>query len=129
MVPPPVYAVMPFAAMLLAIAVCPLWAPQWWESNRNKAITAAVLGLPLLAAYFVIDSVQFSHEPLAAIRRDRARVEPLRVDGLVNVVWLAAVVGAVALLQAPWRELVIAALAAASLKTTPATIRRANGFS
>ena len=22
--------------MLLAIAVCPLWVPHWWESNRNK---------------------------------------------------------------------------------------------
>src|SRR5438552_13645766 len=71
----------------------------------------------LLATYFVFDSVHFSHEPLVAIRRDRARVEPLRVDGILNVVWLAGVVSAVALLYAPWREVVIVALAAISLTT------------
>ena len=259
---------LPFAAMLLAIAVCPLWVPHWWESNRNKLIASAVLGLPvlavygvrhpvtllhtgedyvsfivllaglfvisggillrgdlvatpatntaflalggvlasfvgttgasmllvrpllqtnsertrvkhtviffvfivsniggmltplgdpplflgylagvpftwtlrlwpqwglmlvtLLAAFFVFDSVQFAREPLAAIRRDRSEVEPLRVRGGLNVVGLVGVVLAVALLHAPWRELVIVALAAASLTLTPHRIRRDNGFS
>ena len=254
--------------MLLAIAVCPLWVPHWWESNRNKLIASAVLGLPvlavygvrhpvtllhtgedyisfivllaglfvisggillrgdlvatpatntaflalggvlasfvgttgasmllvrpllqtnsertrvkhtviffvfivsniggmltplgdpplflgylagvpftwtlrlwpqwglmlvtLLAAFFVFDSVQFAREPLAAIRRDRSQVEPLRVRGGLNVVGLVGVVLAVALLHAPWRELAIVALAAASLALTPHRIRRDNGFS
>jgi Na+/H+ antiporter NhaD/arsenite permease-like protein len=83
----------------------------------------------LLATYFVYDSVQFTREPLAAIRRDRAQIEPLRVDGLLNAVWLAGVVLAVALLSAPWRELVIVALTVISLRATPSRIRRANGFS
>ena len=254
--------------MLLAIAVCPLWLPHWWESNRNKLIASAVLGLPvlafygvrhpvtlvhtatdyvsfiillaglfvisggiqlrgdlvatpatntgflalggvlasfvgttgasmllvrpllqtnsertrvkhtvvffifivsnlggmltplgdpplflgylagvpftwtfrlwphwglmlvvLLAVFFVYDSVQFSREPLAAVRRDRRHVEPLRVRGGLNAVWLVGVVLAVALLQAPWREMVIVVLAAISLKFTPGRIRRDNGFS
>ncbi len=266
--PPPLYTVLPFVAMLLAIAVCPLWVPHWWESNRNKLIAAAVLAVPvlalyavrhpaalghmaedyvsfiillaglyvisggillrgdlvatpatntaflalggvlasfvgttgasmllvrpllstnrertrvkhtvvffifvvsniggmltplgdpplflgylagvpfawtfrlwphwavmlgvLLAAYFVYDSVQFTREPLTAIRRDRARVEPLRVRGALNAVWLAGVVLAVAFLHAPWREVVIVALAAVSLRLTPSTIRRANRLS
>jgi Na+/H+ antiporter NhaD/arsenite permease-like protein len=266
--PPPVFAILPFVVMLLAIAVCPLWAPHWWESNRNKLLASGILGVPvlavyavrdphaivdvaldyvpfiillsalyaisggirlrgdlvaspltnttflgvggvlasfvgttgasmllirallqtnrertrvkhtlvffifivsniggmltplgdpplflgylegvpfawtfrlwpqwasmvvvLLAVYFVYDSIQFTREPLSAIRRDRARVEPLRVDGVLNVVWLAAVVMAVALLRAPWREVVIVAVTAVSLRTTPAAIRRANGFS
>ena len=42
---------LPFVAMLLAIAVCPLWIPHWWESNRNKLLASAVLGLPVLAFY------------------------------------------------------------------------------
>src|SRR6185436_11451153 len=37
--------------MLLAIAVCPLWAPHWWESNRNKLVVACVLGLPVAGFY------------------------------------------------------------------------------
>ena len=48
---PPLYGVLPFVAMLLAIAVCPLWIPHWWESNRNKLLASAVLGLPVLAFY------------------------------------------------------------------------------
>jgi Na+/H+ antiporter NhaD/arsenite permease-like protein len=265
---PPLYGVLPFVAMLLAIAVCPLWVPHWWESNRNKLIASAVLGLPvlavyglrhpdallhtaadyvsfilllaglyaisggillrgdlvatpvtnagflalggilasfvgttgasmllvrpllqtnserthvrhtviffifivsnvggmltplgdpplflgylagvpfswtfrlwpqwgamvvvLIAAFFLIDSVQFSREPLAAIRRDRARIEPLRVYGGLNAIWLVGVVLAVAFLYAPWREVTIVALAAVSLWLTPQRIRRDNGFS
>jgi Na+/H+ antiporter NhaD/arsenite permease-like protein len=45
--------VLPFVAMLLAIAVCPLWLPHWWEAHRNKLIVSAVLGLPVLAMYGV----------------------------------------------------------------------------
>ena len=268
MAPPPVVSVLPFVAMLLAIAVGPLWAPRWWESNRSKAAAAAVLGLPilalygvrrpatlahaagdyvsfilllsglyvvsggirlrgdlvatpvtnaaflalgallasfigttgasmllvrallqtnsertrvkhtvvffiflvsnvggmltplgdpplflgylagvpfawtfslwrpwalmvgaLLAAYLVVDAVHFAREPLAAIRRDRAQREPLRLDGALNIAWLVGVVLAVALLRAPWREGAIVALAALSLRTTAPALRRANGFS
>jgi Na+/H+ antiporter NhaD/arsenite permease-like protein len=47
----PIYTVVPFVAMLLAIAICPLWVPHWWESNRNKALVSLALGLPVLALY------------------------------------------------------------------------------
>jgi Na+/H+ antiporter NhaD/arsenite permease-like protein len=98
------------------------WTFSLW---RHWALMVAVL----LLVYLVFDSMQFSREPLAAMRRDRAHVEPLRVEGLLNGVWLAGVVLAVAFLHAPWREVVIVALALVSLRTTPSTIRRANAFS
>jgi Na+/H+ antiporter NhaD/arsenite permease-like protein len=41
----------PFALMLLAIAVLPLWAPQFWASNARKLAVSAVLGLPVLLLY------------------------------------------------------------------------------
>src|SRR5262249_37579865 len=66
---------------------------------------------------------------LAALRRDRAEVEPLGVRGAFNVPFLLGIVAAVALLPAPWRELAIAACAAASLGLTPRAIHRANHFS
>ena len=47
----PLYATLPFVAMLLAVAVLPLTAPHWWESNRNKLIVSALLGLPVLVLY------------------------------------------------------------------------------
>ena len=263
----PVYTVLPFVAMLLAIAVCPLRVPHWWEPNRHKFVVAALLGAPvlvlylarapgallhmaeeyvsfiillaglyvisggillrgdlvatpltnagflavgsvlasfigttgasmllirpllqtnrerrrvkhtviffiflvsnvggmltplgdpplflgylqgvpfvwtfrlwpmwlsmvavLLVTYVVWDSRQFAREPLAALARDRSRVEPLRVRGAVNAVGLVGVVLAVACLRAPLREIVIVALGALSLWRTPRAIRRANGF-
>jgi Na+/H+ antiporter NhaD/arsenite permease-like protein len=47
--------------MLLAIAVCPLWVPRWWEAHRNKLLTSATLALPVLAVYAV-------YRPLALLR-------------------------------------------------------------
>src|SRR5205814_3129819 len=83
----------------------------------------------LLALYFVWDTRQYAREPLAALRRDRAQREPLRVRGALNILGLGGVVLAVAFLHEPWREAVILALAGVSLWRTPREVRRANGFS
>lgn len=48
----PIYALVPFVLMLLTIAVTPLVANHWWESNTNKMMVAALLGIP--TAYFMI---------------------------------------------------------------------------
>ena len=265
--PLPLYSVLPFVAMLLAIAFLPLTLPHWWEPNRNKLVVAAGLGLPvlllylarepralvhmagdyvsfivlltglyviaggillrgdleatpavnsaflgtgaalasligttgasmlvirallqtnrerahvthtvvffiflvsniggmltplgdpplflgylagvpftwtlrlwrpwltmtlvLLATYFVWDTIQHRRESRAALRRDHTRIEPLRIHGAINGLWLAGVVAAVALLHAPVREIAILGLAAVSLWQTPREIRRANQF-
>jgi Na+/H+ antiporter NhaD/arsenite permease-like protein len=42
---------LPFVAMLLAIAVLPLAAPHFWESNLRKLAVAAVLAAPILVLY------------------------------------------------------------------------------
>jgi len=82
----------------------------------------------LLAIYVAWDSREYAREPIAAIRRDRAQLEPLRVLGASNVLWLAALVLVAALAREPVRELAIAALAGISLWRTPRSIRQANGF-
>lgn len=51
--PLPLYALLPFVAMLLAIALLPLAWPRWWEPNRNKLLVSAVLGLPVLLLYLL----------------------------------------------------------------------------
>jgi Na+/H+ antiporter NhaD/arsenite permease-like protein len=263
----PLYSVLPFVAMLLAIAVFPLWLPHWWESNRSKLVVAAVLGAPvlvlylarqpgalvhmaadyvsfiillaglyviaggvlltgdleatplvntaflatgsliaslvgttgasmllirpllqtnrerarvthtivffiflvsniggmltplgdpplflgylqgvpfawtlrlwgpwltmtvvLLILYYVWDVRQHARESRAALRRDHTQLEPLRIRGALNGVWLAGVVAAVAFLPAPWRELAILVLSGIALWRTPTAIRRANQF-
>jgi redox-sensitive bicupin YhaK (pirin superfamily)/Na+/H+ antiporter NhaD/arsenite permease-like protein len=52
---PPVYAVLPFVLLLLAIAVLPLTAPHFWEHNRNKALVAGIVSLPILGYYLAND--------------------------------------------------------------------------
>jgi Na+/H+ antiporter NhaD/arsenite permease-like protein len=42
----PLLACLPFVLMLLAIAVMPLAAHPWWESNRNKFVVSLLLGVP-----------------------------------------------------------------------------------
>jgi len=48
----PVWAVLPFAGLLLCIAILPLVAHHFWESNRNKGIVAALFAVPV-AVYLV----------------------------------------------------------------------------
>jgi Na+/H+ antiporter NhaD/arsenite permease-like protein len=43
----PLWSMTPFVLMLLCIAVLPLVAEHFWHSNRNKAIVAALLALPV----------------------------------------------------------------------------------
>ena len=81
----------------------------------------------LLAVYLVWDMRQYRHESKAALKRDTAEIEPLRLQGGLNALPLGLVVLAVAFLKAPWREVAIAACAGVSLWRTPASIRRANG--
>lgn len=54
--PPPVWAVIPFAFLLGAIAVFPLveFTRHWWESNRNRFLVAVSLGLVTLAYYALL---------------------------------------------------------------------------
>ncbi len=41
-----IWTLIPFVLMLLSIAIVPLVAEHWWESNRNKFIVSLVLGVP-----------------------------------------------------------------------------------
>ena len=56
------WAVIPFALMLVAVAVLPLAAGRWYAHNRNKAIVAAVLGAPTVL-YLLF---RFGHPALVA---------------------------------------------------------------
>ncbi len=47
------WAVAPFACILVAIAVLPLTVEKWFHHNRNKGIVAAVLGIPTIVFLLV----------------------------------------------------------------------------
>jgi Na+/H+ antiporter NhaD/arsenite permease-like protein len=59
--PLPLYAALPFAAMLLAIALLPLALPRWWTRDRNKLLVAAGLGAPVLGLYLVREPAALIH--------------------------------------------------------------------
>jgi Na+/H+ antiporter NhaD/arsenite permease-like protein len=49
----PLWTVIPFAALLLCIAILPLTAGHWWEHNNNKLLVAGILAA-IVAAYLAI---------------------------------------------------------------------------
>ena len=57
---PAVAWVAPFVALLLGIAILPLTAPRFWESNLRKLGVCALFGLPVLVLYL-------NHHPQALI--------------------------------------------------------------
>ena len=55
-VAPPIYAVLPFVALLAAIALLPLShkTAHWWEKNSSKLMVSAACGLVTLIFYAVL---------------------------------------------------------------------------
>jgi len=50
--------------MLLGIAIIPLWWPHFWESNRNKGILSALLGVPVALWILALDPAVLGHTVL-----------------------------------------------------------------
>jgi Na+/H+ antiporter NhaD/arsenite permease-like protein len=50
----PLWTMIPFAGILLSIAILPLVATHWWESNRNRAIVSAGFAVPTAVYLFAI---------------------------------------------------------------------------
>jgi Na+/H+ antiporter NhaD/arsenite permease-like protein len=101
----------------------------------------------LLVSYYALDRRLHAREPAAALLRDRSEIEPVRIHGKLNFLWLGVVVLGVALVPSvdlaarhtgaaswlsaiPFRELVLLAAAAASWLTGERAVRfEANKFS
>jgi len=50
-----------FVLLLLGIAVLPLMVERWWEHNRNKAVVAGLLSVPVAAYYLLNSPVSLLH--------------------------------------------------------------------
>lgn len=71
--------VIPFAALLLCIAVVPLAAPHFWESNLRKLMVSVALGVPVLLLYF-------AHDPAALAQTARDYVSFMVLLGSLYVI-------------------------------------------
>jgi Na+/H+ antiporter NhaD/arsenite permease-like protein len=93
-------------------------APAWFTTSAL-----------LLGVYYLWERRAYNDELPIARRLDKAHVEPLRVLGKENLVLLAGIIAAAALLDAPYRELAMVALSIISLLRTSKGLREANHFS
>ncbi len=82
----------------------------------------------LLAIYVVWDRRAHAREAKRDLRRDFYEVRPLRLAGKENLALLGGVLIAVALLDAPWREIAILLLAFVAYRRTDPALRKANHF-
>ncbi len=60
----PAASVLPFVLTLLGIAIIPLRWPHFWESNRNKGLFSAVLGVPVVLYVSTFDAGVVAHTAL-----------------------------------------------------------------
>jgi Na+/H+ antiporter NhaD/arsenite permease-like protein len=57
----PFWTVFPFIFLLLSIAVLPIVAPHFWESNGKKALVAVLLSIPILVWLLANDPESLFH--------------------------------------------------------------------
>jgi Na+/H+ antiporter NhaD/arsenite permease-like protein len=60
----PYWSVIPFLALLVAIAVLPMAAPRWWNNNANKIIVSVAASLPVLAVVLRCNPALLQHSLL-----------------------------------------------------------------
>lgn len=112
-----------------------LWTLVLWKEW-------ALMTVALLVIYFAWDTWAYRQEAQPEMAAGRARIKPVRVGGVLNFLWLALVVAAVATLDPSkpfpgtsrhaWpflREGVLVGLSLLSLLTTARTLRAENQFS
>ncbi|GAA1390688.1 sodium:proton antiporter [Luteococcus peritonei] len=86
--------------------------PEWFFINAL-----------LLVCYYGLDRKMLARENLDDLRRDEEMIEPLKLHGKIHFLYLVGVVATVAFLSTPVRELVLLALAGASLVTGRKEVR------
>jgi len=96
-----------------------------------RLFPAWLLAQAILLTLFVLwDRRMYARESAADLRLDMRQETALTVRGTANL-WLALAIILVSALgtPSPWREMLFAAIIAASLSITPAAVRAANSFS
>lgn len=111
----------------------------WFFNLIVEWATACIL---LLIIYYIYDTLQYKKENPADITFDRTNIRPITISGKLNFLWLIGVLLSVALINSNVipelkvnkfygfaREVVILAMAAASLYFTKKEVRQSNKFS
>jgi Na+/H+ antiporter NhaD/arsenite permease-like protein len=97
------------------------WALSLWPEWLAMMIL-------LLVVYGVWDTIMHTRESPQALRLDRTHIEPLRLQGSINFLFLGLVITAVALVPSPWRMLLMLAATGGSLRLGGSAARHLNQF-
>jgi Na+/H+ antiporter NhaD/arsenite permease-like protein len=101
--------------------------PFWWIVKNGWPIWIAGVGI-LLAIFYVLDSINFHRAPRAVREKETAH-ETWKFDGLPNLFFLAAILGAVFVGKPVFlREAIMLAAALGSYFTTKKSVHEANHF-
>jgi Na+/H+ antiporter NhaD/arsenite permease-like protein len=101
----------------------------------------AFVNITLLVLYFIVDTFYSKKEPVENLVADRTHIEPIKLKGNLNFLWLVGVVASVAFLNGQYieaiehnhylgfiREAAMALMAVLSLLFTKKVLRQANKF-
>jgi Na+/H+ antiporter NhaD/arsenite permease-like protein len=101
--------------------------PFWWVAKNGWVVWTVGVGI-LLAIFYVLDSVNFHRAPCAVREKETAH-ETWKFDGLPNLFFLAAILGAVFVKKPIFlRETIMLAAALGSYFTTRKSVHVANHF-
>ena len=110
----------------------------WWTLEHLWHLWLPVV-LVLLVMFYFLDRHYYLQEEKHSTRDDSAHIEPLRLEGNLNFLWLGGVIACVLVLSPNpdvvdfrhyyAREIGMAVLTILSLQLTPRTLRAANDFS
>lgn len=108
--------------------------PFFWTLNL---LPMWAMGVTLvLISFYVFDTIQYRREPKMAIEMDITRIEPVRLHGKYNFIFLFGIMGAVLLKErlpehGPMTllgEVIMIAMAVIAYIVTPDELRRRNSF-
>jgi Na+/H+ antiporter NhaD/arsenite permease-like protein len=99
-----------------------LWTLGLWKQMLT-------VSLMLLVVFYFMDRHFYARESATDLKKDAAAVEPLSIEGKINILWLVGIVLCVALIKHAWiRDTAMIACAVASHLTSPKATREKNAF-
>lgn len=99
-----------------------LWTLGLWKQM-------ATVSLILLVVFYLMDRHFYAKESAKDRQLDATAVEPLSIEGKINIVWLVGIVLCVAFVKHPWiRDSAMIGCAVASHFTSPKETREKNAF-
>ncbi|MEY2495482.1 MAG: hypothetical protein QOJ45_1974 [Verrucomicrobiota bacterium] len=101
--------------------------PFWWALQRCWLPWGVTLGV-VLVLFFVVDTLHCRARVRSGNEATSSSADGWHCDGAINFLFMLALLAALVVAPAGWRELIMTAIAFAAYFVTPRQIHRANEF-